>query len=114
MPADPKPAADEVPDGAAGFPLIPPELGVHPLLLAVLHAYVFLDGSEANVVHPAAGDEAMEYLITYLQRLGGADLRRVKEDLHTLAAFGKDEGWPKPAVRFLQDFLNANEIGRTP
>lgn len=113
MPADP-PAPAEVPDGAAGFPLIPPQLGVHPLLLAVLHAYVFIDGSEANVVHPAAGDEAMEYVITYLQRLGGADLRRVKEDLHTLAAFGKDEGWPKHAVRFLQDFLNANEIGRTP
>ncbi|HEX4607993.1 MAG TPA: hypothetical protein VH092_07295 [Urbifossiella sp.] len=114
MPADPQPAPGEVPDGAAGFPLIPPELGVHPLLLAVLHAYVFLDGSEANVLNPAAGEEAMEYLITYLQRLAGPDLRRVKEDLHTLAAFGKDEGWPKHAVRFLHDFLNANEIGRAP
>ena len=28
----------EVPNGAAVFPLIPAELGVHPLLLAVLHA----------------------------------------------------------------------------
>ena len=26
----------ETPDGAAVFPLIPPELGVHPLLLAVV------------------------------------------------------------------------------
>ena len=41
-------AADETPDGAAVFPLIPAELGVHPLLLAVLHAYVFLDGSDAG------------------------------------------------------------------
>ncbi|QDU18655.1 hypothetical protein [Urbifossiella limnaea] len=114
MADDKTPEGNEVPDGAAGFPLIPPELGVHPLLLAVLHAYVFLDGSEPNIVNPAAADEAMEYLITYLQRLGGAELRRVKEDLATLAAFGKDEGWPKHAVRFLQDFLNANEIGRTP
>ena len=34
--------ADEVPEGAAVFPEIPAELGVHPLLLAVLHAVVFL------------------------------------------------------------------------
>jgi hypothetical protein len=114
MPPPESEQPQEVPEGAAGFPLIPEELGVHPLLLAVLHAYVFLDGSEANVVNPAAADEAMEYLVTYLQRLSGPDLRRVKEDLHTLAAFGKDEGWPKHAVRFLQDFLNANEIGRAP
>ena len=61
--------ADEVPDGAAMFPEIPAELGVHPLLLAVLHAYVFLDGSDAAVVNPEASSEAMEYLATYLQRL---------------------------------------------
>ena len=54
--------ADEVPDGAAVFPEIPAELGVHPLLLAVLHAFVFLDGSDDGVVNPAAADEAMEYL----------------------------------------------------
>ena len=28
---------EEIPDGAAVFPQIPDELGVHPLLLAVLH-----------------------------------------------------------------------------
>ena len=35
----------EVPDGAAVFPEIPAELGVQPLLLAVLQATVFLAGS---------------------------------------------------------------------
>lgn len=110
MPADP---SEEAPDGAAVFPLIPEELGVHPLLLAVLHAFVFLDGSDPAVVNPAAGEEAMHYLVTYLQRLAGPDLRRVREDLHTLAGFGRAEGWPKQQVRFIQDFLNANEIGRT-
>ena len=34
------------------FPLIPPELGVDPLLLAVLHATVFLAGSDEEVVDP--------------------------------------------------------------
>ena len=33
---------DDVPEGAALMPEIPPELNVHPLLLAVLHATVFV------------------------------------------------------------------------
>ncbi len=52
----------------------------------------------------------MKYLATYLQRLKGDDLRRVKEDMATLAAFAKSEKWPKQQVRFLQDFLKENGI----
>jgi hypothetical protein len=100
----------EAPDGAAVFPLIPPEIGIHPLLLAALHAYVFLEGSEPEVLNPAAAEEAMNYLATYFQRLKGDDLRRVKEDMATLAAFAKSEKWPKQQVRFLQDFLEENGI----
>src|SRR5262245_61704306 len=96
---------EETPDGAAVFPLIPAELGVHPLLLAVLHAFVFLEGSEEAVVNGAAAAEAMEYLAGYVQRLTGNDLKRVKEDLQTLVGFAKHEKWPKQQVRFLQDFL---------
>src|SRR5262249_52400094 len=101
----------EAPEGAAVFPLIPAELGVHPLLLAALHAYVFLEGSDAKVLNPAAADEAMHYLVTYLQRLSGPDLRRVAEDVQALAGFAKSEQWPKQQVRFLQDFLKDNGIG---
>ena len=49
----------EVPEGAALLPLIPPELHVHPLLLALLHAVVFLEGSDPAVVQPDAADEAL-------------------------------------------------------
>jgi hypothetical protein len=101
----------EAPEGAAVFPLIPAELGVHPLLLAALHAYVFLEGSEPVVLNPAAADEAMNYLVEYLQRLDGNELRRVREDMATLAGFAKSEKWPKQHVRFLQDFLKENGIG---
>jgi hypothetical protein len=107
---DEKPPEEEAPDGAAVFPMIPAELGVHPLLLAALHAYVFLDGSEPSVLHPAAGEEALHYLVTYLQRLSGAELRRVKEDMHTLVGLAKSEKWEKAHVRFLQDFLKENGI----
>jgi hypothetical protein len=102
----------ETPDGAAVFPLIPVELGIHPLLLAALHAYVFLEGSDAAVLNPTVAEEAMNYLVTYLQRLEGNELRRVREDVHTLAGFAKSEKWPKQQVRFLQDFLKDNGIGQ--
>lgn len=102
--------ADETPDGAAVFPLIPDELGIHPLLLGVIHAYVFLEGSDEAVVNGSAAEEGMQYLATYLQRLEGPDLKRVQEDLQTLATFARSEKWPKQQIRFLQDFLKDNGV----
>jgi hypothetical protein len=104
-------AESDVPEGAAVFPLIPAELGVNPLLLAVLHAVVFLDGSEKDVVHPAAAGEAREYIATYLQRLGGPELRRVREDLEVLLGFARQEKWPRPQVQFLKTFLKDHGVG---
>ena len=101
---------EESPEGAAVFPLIPAELGVSPLLLATLHAYVFLEGSDAGVLNGTVAEEALEYLVGYLQRLQGDELRRVREDFQTLAAFAKAEKWPKQQVRFLQEFLKEHGI----
>jgi hypothetical protein len=101
----------EVPEGAAVFPQIPAELGVHPLLLAVLHAVVFLQGSEADIVNPDAADEQLEYMAGYLQRLSGAELQRVREDLETLAGFAKEEGWDADALQFLKGFLRDFGVG---
>jgi hypothetical protein len=109
--ADTPAKPDESPEGAAVFPLVPPELGINPLLLGALHAYVFLEGSSEDVLYPTAAEEAMNYLVGYLQRLDGEQLRRVKEDFVTLAGFAKSEGWPKQQIRFLQDFLKENGIG---
>lgn len=102
---------EEVPEGAAVFPLIPPELGVHPLLLATLHALIFLDGSDENVVIGPAADEAFQYLVSYLQRLRGPDLQRVREDLETLLGFARQEGWPADEQQFLKNFLSDYGIG---
>ncbi len=80
----------------------------------MLHAYVFFEGSDPAVVHPAAAEEAMHYLVTYLQRLSGPDLRKVREDIHALAGFAKADEWPREHVRFLHDFLPSNGVGTTP
>jgi hypothetical protein len=101
----------EAPDGAAVFPLIPEELGIHPLLLATLHAIVFFDGSDSEVINDPAATEALNYLATYLQRLKGPDLQRIREDVDCLIAFGKQEEWPQEEMQFLQDFLKEFGVG---
>jgi hypothetical protein len=109
MSADPE---RDVPEGAAVFPVIPPELGVDPLLLAVLHALVFLDGSEEDIVQADAAEEALDRLAGYLQRLTGPQLQKVREDLDTLAAFARRQGWPKSQARFIKDLPAVYGIGK--
>ena len=104
-------AGAEVPEGAAVFPLIPPELAVNPLLLAVLHATVFLSGSDDEVVDPDAAGEALEYMAGYLQRLEGPLLERVREDLVCLTTFARQEKWPRQVVQFLKTFLADQGVG---
>jgi hypothetical protein len=101
----------EVPEGAAVFPLIPPELGVHPLLLAVLHATIFLAGSDDDVLDARAAEEALEYMAGYLQRLDGPQLEQVREDLLCLTAYARQEKWPKQLVRTVQKFLEDYGVG---
>jgi hypothetical protein len=97
--------AGDVPEGAAVFPVIPAELGVDPLLLAVIHATVFLAGSDPDVVHPAAADEAIGCLAEYLHRLDKDRLRRVREDLACLVEYARQQKWPKQDVLALKSFL---------
>jgi hypothetical protein len=101
----------DVPEGAAVFPLIPAELGVHPLLLAVLHATVFLAGSDDEVVNPGAADEAVEYMAGYLQRLQGPQLKQVREDIACLIGFARQEKWPRQLVQYLKSFLADFGVG---
>src|SRR6516162_10702334 len=101
----------DVPEGAAVFPLIPAELGIHPLLLATLHAIVFFDGSDDSVTNDAAADEALQYIATYLQRLRGPELRRIREDIETLLDFARQEKWPEEEMHFLRSFLNDYGVG---
>jgi hypothetical protein len=101
----------EVPEGAAVFPEIPVELGVDPLLLAAVHATVFLAGSTQDVVNRDAAEEALGFLAGYLHRLEGAQLRRVREDMACLTSYARQQKWPKQMIRALQTFLEDYGIG---
>jgi hypothetical protein len=102
---------DDIPEGAAVFPDIPAELGVNPLLLAVVHTVVFLAGSADEIVQPAAADEALGYVAGYLQRLTGEDLQRAKEDMAALLSYAKQQGWAKQLQHFLTTFLADFGVG---
>lgn len=102
---------DVVPEGAAVFPLIPEELGVHPLLLSLLHAMVFLIGSSEEVVECNAAEEAAQYMVAYMQRLGGTELQRMREDMATLAVHARADKWPEQDITFLETFLKEFGIG---
>jgi hypothetical protein len=106
-----KETENAVPEGAAVFPLIPPELGVNPLVLAVVHATVFLSGSDEQIVDSGAADEAVQYVAGYLQRLRGEPLQRVQEDMDCLVRYARQEKWPKQIVRALQSFLSDCGVG---
>jgi hypothetical protein len=102
---------DEVPEGAALMPLIPPELGISPLFLAMIHSYIFFEGTDVALINEDVANENLEYLASYLQRLQGADLRKTEEDLTTLVGYAKQEKWPTDVVEFLQNFLEFNGVG---
>ncbi|QVL31450.1 hypothetical protein KIH39_21775 [Telmatocola sphagniphila] len=101
---------EEVPEGVALLPLIPEELGISPMFLAMLHGYVLLEGSAEDIINDVAATESLEYMATYLQRLKGPDLVRAKEDVITLVGFAKQEKWPSEVVEFLEDFLETNGV----
>lgn len=94
----------DVPDGAAVFPEIPPDLSVSPQLLAIMHAVVFIAGSDNQIVNTAAGDEALATMAGYLARLGSPERQRIMEDLKVLRDYAKQDGWPKQFATFLKDF----------
>jgi hypothetical protein len=97
----------DVPAGSALLPPIPPELEIQPLLLAVLHASIFLGGSDKELVHPTAAEEALDGMVAYLGRLNENERERLRLDIETLAAYGRQEKWGKAELRFLKDFQTA-------
>ena len=97
--------SEEVPEGAAVVPLIPEKAGVSPLFLAVFHALVFLEGSSEEIIDPSGADEAAHYLATYLQRLSGDELRRLKKDLKRLSDYARKQRWSADQQQLIDDFL---------
>jgi len=71
-----------------------------------------------GLVHPVDvmankpwSEDLLDYLAGYLQRLSGPELHKVREDLECLAAFARQEKWPKQKIQFLKSFLADFGVG---
>ena len=70
-----------------------------------------MEGSDPNVVDPAAGDEARQFIAGYLQRLRGPQLQQVEEDMKCLVSYAQQAQWPEEQLSFLKAFLDDYGVG---
>ncbi len=103
--------SEELGDAVALFPDVPEEMGIDPVLLGLLHCVVFLCGSNDEIVHPDGADLVMQQVMACCSRLSGARLAKIKEDMHVLTAWSKEQGHGKGAVEFLETFLDEMGAG---
>jgi hypothetical protein len=87
------------------LPAVPEELGVDPLLLALLRCASFLDLSGDEVVNADVAGEVLEHVGMYIQRLPDERLDEIHAQLEALEAHAQKEAWSSDVVEFIQDFL---------
>ena len=79
--------------------------------LAIITAW-WRDGRGHGQQFPAAGQAFRAVAVTEETVVADA-LKRVREDMDCLIAFGKQEGWEKEEMDFLQGFLKEFGIGQS-
>jgi hypothetical protein len=90
---------------SAMLPAVPEELGVDPLLLALLRCGSFLDLSGEEVVNAEIAGEVLEHVGMYVQRLSDARLDEIEAQLESLQSYAVEQGWSSDLIEFIRDFL---------
>ncbi len=96
------------------FPVIPAELGIDPLLAALLQAAAFLDLGEDDVVDPDAAVSVLEHVGLYASRLSPEQIDALQEQLERIVEYGESQGWPEEIVEFTLRFLYHCGVGGDP
>lgn len=99
------------PEGMAALPEIPSDLGIDPMLIAVLEPVVFLVGSEDYLVHPDAADAVFDRILSALNRLDAKRRASVLEDLKTLGGYFTGPEWPADMAKFIDCFAESIDSG---
>ncbi len=99
-PSEPPPEPE-----SAELPLVPDDAGVDPIVLALLHAAMFLDLSEEPAVDATAARPVLERIGLYVQRLSDDEVEALADSLARLAERGERDGWPAPAIEFVRLFV---------
>jgi hypothetical protein len=87
------------------LPVIPPELGIEPLLLALLQLAGFLDLSDDQLVDAGAATDALEHLGLYVQRLDEKRLAELQAQLDRLLDHAQKSNFLPEQIEFIKDFL---------
>jgi hypothetical protein len=93
------------------MPRVPAELGIDPILLALLHCAAFLDLASDDLVDPESAGEVLESLEIYVKRLPPDRLAQIQRELEKLEEWAEQSGWPEELVDFVADFLYSCGIG---
>jgi hypothetical protein len=99
------PPAQEPEIESAHLPLVPDDAEIDPILLALLHAAMFLDLSEEPAVESGAARSVLERIGLYVQRLSDDEVEELAVSLERLAARAERDGFPPAAVHFIASFL---------
>jgi hypothetical protein len=102
---EPRDPEAETFDEVSMLPVVPAELGIDPLLLALLHLAGFLDLSGDDMVEPSAATDALEHVGFYVQRFDERRLGELQAELDRLVAHAEKSGWGAEQIEFVRDFL---------
>jgi hypothetical protein len=94
-----------VPKGGFSMPELPAELGIHPILAALLHMACFMEFSDEEVVDFDESLATLEALGFYLQRLTPAQVKEVNRQLKKIVTYAKQQKWDPKAAKFIRDLL---------
>ena len=100
-----EPDAESDDEELSTVPVVPEELAIDPLLLALLHVAGFLDMSDDSTVEPGAATDALEHVGLYVQRLDETRLAELQTELDRIVAHAEKSGWAVEQIEFVQDFL---------
>ena len=94
-------------EGGEAFimPLIPEELDIDPVLLALLHASTFVELSGNETVELQDAVRAMEYITYYLHRMPREQIRHIQSQLDRIVEFGKEHDLGHEFIEFVSAFL---------
>ena len=87
------------------MPVIPEELAIDPVLLAMLHACAFFEISGDETVDPDWAVEAMEHMTFYLQRLTAPAIEELRIQFDRLTSHCEGNEYDPRFTDLVRNFL---------
>ena len=94
-----------VPVDVYHMPVLPPELGVDPILSALLHMACFMELSDERTVEFNESMVTLQVMGLYFQRLKPKQVKEITAQLKRVADYGKKQKWKKEALTFIRSLL---------